>query len=126
MADHHLDLIRQLQWRVAKTMPEIPHQYTTRKPDDPVLEAAYCALHGFIESSEVRERWKGRRKRYLYPGDGWKYWNMGALFVHGNVVCSRVINRMKIEDDLHRLRVQDPQAAAAAERHLTDASRGNP
>jgi hypothetical protein len=118
MADHHLDLIRQLQWRVAKTMPEIPHQYATRKPDDPALEAAYCALHGFIESSEVRERWKGRRKRYLYPGDGFKYWHMGQLFVHGNVVWSRVINRMRIEDDLNRLRREDPEAAALAVAHL--------
>jgi hypothetical protein len=125
MADHHLAIIRQLPFRVAKTMPEIPHEYTARKPDDRVLEEAYCALHSFIESSDVRERWKGRRKRYLYPGDGWKYWNMGPLFVHGNVVWSRVINRMKIEDDLDRLQREDPAAAEAAVRHLADASRKN-
>jgi len=65
MADHHLVIISQLPFRVAKTMPEIPHQCTTRKPDDPALEAAYVALHRLIESDGMFERWKGRRKRYL-------------------------------------------------------------
>jgi hypothetical protein len=123
MADHHLAIIRQLTFSVAKTMPHIPHEYTVRKPDNPVLEKAYCALQGFIDTDGVLERWKGRRKRYLYPGDGFKYWHMGQLFVHGNVVWSRVINRMKIEDDLERLRREDPEAAA---RHSTDTVRARP
>jgi hypothetical protein len=114
----HLEIIRQLAFRVAKTMPETPHQYTTRKPYNPALEAAYVALHGFIEASDVRELYKGRRKHYLC-GDGLKYWHMGALFAHGNV-WSRIINRMKIKDDLERLRLEDPPAAEAAERHLAD------
>ena len=52
---------------------------------------------------------------------------MGALFARGGtVVWSRVINRMRIEDDLDRLKIEDPAAAEAAVRHLADASRGNP
>jgi hypothetical protein len=120
MADHHLDIIRQLQFRVAKTMPEIPRQCTVRKPDEPGLERAYVALHGFIEIDGVRERYKGRKKRYLCPGDGWKYWHMGPLFVHGTVVWSRVINRMRTEDDLDRLQLEDPPAAEAAAAHLAE------
>ena len=47
----------------------------------------------------MHERWAGRYKRYLYPGDGWKYWAMTTELQE-----SRVINRTKIEDDLERLR----------------------
>ena len=41
------------------------------------------------------ERWKGRKKRYLYPGDGWKYWNQPPI---------PLINRMRVEADVDRLR----------------------
>jgi len=53
---------------------------------------------------------------------------MGQLFwPRGSTnVWSRVINRMRIEDDLDRLQREDPPAAEAAKRHLTDARRGNP
>ena len=77
-------------------MPEIPHEYVVRSPDN---EAAYVALFTAIMGHGVYERWAGRHKRYLYPGDGWKYWAMATELRE-----SRVINRMKIEDDLERLR----------------------
>ena len=96
MADHHLVIISQLQFRVAKTMPEIPHEYTVRKPE---TEAAYVALFSAIMERGVCEHWAGRSKQYLYPGDGWKYWAMTTELRE-----SRVINRMRIEDDLERLR----------------------
>jgi hypothetical protein len=66
------------------------------------------------------ERWKGRKKRYLYPGDGRKYWAMTSRVWH-----SRVINRMRIEDDLERLRREGQlQAVGHTERHLPIARRG--
>jgi hypothetical protein len=95
-------------------MPHEPHWYTVRSPE---TEAAYVALWTAIETEGVRERYKGHRKKYLYPGDGWKYWHMGALYQ------SRIINRMRIEDDADRLQRKDPEAAA---RHQADASRGSP
>jgi len=51
-------------------MPEIPHEYVVRSPDS---EAAYVALFNAIMEHGVCERWAGRDKRYLYPGDGWRY-----------------------------------------------------
>jgi hypothetical protein len=88
-------VIDSLSFRFARTMPETPHEYVVRSPDN---EAAYLALFSAIMERGVYERWAGRRKRYLYPGDGWKYWAMTT-----EVDQSRVINRMKIDDDLERL-----------------------
>jgi len=92
-------VIESLSFRVARTMPEIPHEYIVRSPDN---EAAYVALFNAIMEHGVCERWAGRYKRYLYPGDGRKYWAMTT-----ELQDSRVINRMKIEDDLERLRRLD-------------------
>jgi hypothetical protein len=91
-----LQTIGRLTFRVAKTMPEIPHEYTVRNPES---EDAYVALFKAIMERGTFERWKGRKRRYLYPGDGRKYWAMTTSQPH-----SRVINRMRIEDDIDRLR----------------------
>jgi hypothetical protein len=91
-----LDIIASLGWRVATTMPEIPHEYTVRRPD---REAAYVTLFNAVARDGVVESYKGREKRYLYPGDGRKYWAMTT-----ELGDSRVINRMRVEDDLDRLR----------------------
>ena len=55
-------------------MPEIPHEYTVHTVRSEENEAAYIALFNAIAVDGTFERWRGRRKRYLYPGDGWKYW----------------------------------------------------
>lgn len=89
-------VIDSLSFRFAETMPEIPHEYVVRSPDN---EVAYVALFSAIMKHDVSESWAGRHKRYLYPGDGRKYWAMTTKLRE-----SRVINRMKIEDDLERLR----------------------
>ena len=99
-------VIGSLTFRFAKTMPEIPHEYVVCSPDN---EAAYVALFSAIMEDGVYERWAGRYKRYLYPGDGWKYWAMTTELRE-----SRVINRMKIEDDLERLRREGQIAPAVA------------
>ena len=92
-------------------MPEIPNKYTVR---DEANEAAYVALFNAIAAVGVFERSRGRHKKYLYPGDGWKYW---AMTTH--MPSSRVLNRMRIEDDLARLRAEGQlEAVAFAERQL--------
>jgi hypothetical protein len=91
-----LAIIGRLSFRVAKTLPHIPHEYTVRSPE---TEADYVALFEAIQRDGVFERYAGRKKKYLYPGDGRKYW---AMTTH--LPSSRVINRMRIEDDLERLR----------------------
>jgi hypothetical protein len=99
-----LNVIGRLSFRVAKSMPQIPHQYTVRAAA--ADEADYIALHNAIRENGVIERWHGRRvlgskpiergpgrpMRYLYPGDGWRYWYMSAIW------RSKIINRNRVED----------------------------
>ena len=76
-----------LSFREAKTMPECPHEYAVRTPEN---EAAYVALFNLIIEHGVPETWGGRRYWYWYPGDGWKYWRMTNDVRH-----SRVLNRAR-------------------------------
>jgi hypothetical protein len=79
--------ISALSFRVAKTMPEIPHEYVVRTPEN---EEAYVALFNLIIAHGVHEMWRGRRYQYWYPGDGWKYWRMD-----NDIRYSRVLNRAR-------------------------------
>ena len=75
-------------------MPEIPHtQYTVRDRVKAARETAYVQLFHLIQADGVIERGRGRKTRFLYPGDGYKYWAMTT-----SEPASRVINRMRIED----------------------------
>jgi hypothetical protein len=79
--------IAALTFRVAKTMPEIPHEYVVRTPEN---EEAYVALFNLIIEHGVHEMWRGRKYQYWYPGDGWKYWRMDD-----DIRYSRVLNRAR-------------------------------
>jgi len=96
-----LTLIEQLSFRVAfraaKTMPH--YEYTMRDQQDAARETAYVQLFHLIQAEGVIEHWRGHKKRYLYPGDGYKYWAMMTF-----EPASRVINRMRIEDNIEQLR----------------------
>jgi hypothetical protein len=91
-----LAVIARLPWRTARPQPWGLHEYTVRTP---ASEADFVALFETIMRDGVFERWVGRRKRYLHPGDGRKYWAMTTAVWH-----SRVLNRMLIADDIDRLR----------------------
>lgn len=101
-----LVIIGRLAFRAARPFrygkPQIPHEYTVRSPES---EQDYVALWTAIDGGGVVEYYGRTKRRYLYPGDGRKYWHMGPLYQ------SRVINRMKIEDDLARLRREGQHAA---------------
>ena len=81
--------ITALSFRVAKTMPEIPHEYVVRTPEN---EAAYVALFNLIVEKGVREKWGRAWYQYWYPGDGWKYWRM-----NNDIRYSRVLNRARAD-----------------------------
>lgn len=49
-------VINSLSFRFARTMPEIPHEYVVRSPDN---EAAYVAMFTAIMRHGVYERWAG-------------------------------------------------------------------
>ena len=109
-----LAAITNLSFRFAKTMPHIPHEYTVRSPE---TEEAYVPLFNAIMADGVFEFYNGRTKRYRYPGDGRKYWAMTTALSQ-----SRIINRMKIEDDLPRLRRegQNPSRGAFYDCRMAD------
>jgi hypothetical protein len=69
-----LQVIARLSFRAARPQPWGAHEYTVRSPEN---EADHVALWNAIEADGTFERWRGRRKRYLHPGDGWKDWHMG-------------------------------------------------
>jgi hypothetical protein len=66
---------------------------------DPDNEADFVLLFRAIQAYGVFERWAGRKKKYLHPGDGRKYRSMTAF-----LPWTRIINRMWIADDIERLR----------------------
>jgi hypothetical protein len=100
------ELVAGLTFRFAKTMPQFPHWYVVRDPDN---EAVYLRLFRAIRTYGQDQKFGPFRGRYLHLGDGWKYWAMTAW--EGK---SRIINR---DQQLQ------PEAFAQAE---TPASSGPP
>ena len=81
---------KNLEFRVAKTMPENPHWYVVRSPEN---EADYVALWQANHERGQYEKWQGRRYKCWRPGDGFKYWYMGGI------KASHVINKAQVEGD---------------------------
>lgn len=94
-----LTVIARMSFRPAATMPQLPHEYSIRGRT--ASPADYDALSAAIRARGVTERWNakrlcagepltlgagaGRPARYLYPGDGWRYWQMGPT-INRNLV----------------------------------------
>jgi hypothetical protein len=90
------DFLSRLTFKFAKTMPDTPHFYVVRSPEN---EADYVALWNAWRKDGVDEKWNGRKYRYWYAGDGWKYWAMTY-----DQSKSVIINRAKVpEDDVQLL-----------------------
>jgi len=77
--------IETLPWRFAKTMAKWPHWYIVPGRVDPVL---YGRLLDAIDEYGVEQMWKRWRRKYWYPGDGYKYWYMP----------DGIINRARVDD----------------------------
>jgi hypothetical protein len=76
-----VEAIGRLEFVFARTMPEVPHEYTLRLNTS--RDADYAALYDCIMRDGVIAFWRGkdwvkkcRPARYLCPGDGWWYWSM--------------------------------------------------
>lgn len=82
-----VDLAR-LAFRFAKTMPETPHEYVVRTPEN---EDAYVELFHTIRRDGEFERWRGRRYKY-WRHDGHQYWAMTD-----DPRYSKIINRAKLD-----------------------------
>jgi hypothetical protein len=98
--DGILAVIGRLQFVFAKTMPENPHEYTTPRPEN---EVAYLALYDAVKERGQWEKWGKNRYRYLYPGDGWRYWTMGPRY-------GFIINRARAAGD-HEIVLERARAA---------------
>src|SRR5215831_12596685 len=80
-----LELLARLDFTFAKTMPETPHWWV-RKTEENLAD--YTRLFDTIKTHCRRERFGKYWYRYLYPGDGFKYWAMTT-----DVRYSRIMNR---------------------------------
>ena len=88
------EYIARCEWKWARTMEDIPHEYIFR---------GRCALtndefYEFLKAQvyEGVEEWWGKGKhRYLYI-DGYKYWTMGDYSPE-----NRTMNRQKIFDEFN-------------------------
>jgi hypothetical protein len=96
MYEEVLLAIGKLSFRIAKSMPQWPHEYTVRN-HEPTLHEAYLTLYRAIERHGIAERFSGTKrpsmKLYLYPGDGYRYW-----FENPSPQTSKIINRNTIEN----------------------------
>jgi hypothetical protein len=73
-----------LTWTYAKTMPHIPHSYVVRGRTAP--EELYTELFQAIRRWGVNMKFGPYRNRYLFPGDGYKYWAMGWVINRDTVL----------------------------------------
>lgn len=86
------EFISRCQWKWARTMPTVPHEYIFRGRCALTDEEYYYFLRAQLECGRVE--WWGKGKRpYLYI-DGYKYWTMGD-FCEEN----KTMNRQKLFDE---------------------------
>lgn len=83
------DIINKLSWTEAKTMKNIPHEYTVRNKS---LNTEYETLYNYIYDNHYIEIFYGKPYKYVIIGD-FKYWIMTD-----DITQSVVINRCKIGD----------------------------
>lgn len=93
------------RWVVAKTMPECPHEYTTRKEAPDVT--AFEDLCRHILRRGTAGEYHGHWRPYLLL-DGMKYWVMGT-----RPEGITLVNRARIDDGFH---VDDPNEVTDAMR----------
>ena len=78
--DDFKEFISTRSWRYAKTMPQWPHEYATRRFDDPHQEqAVFEEAVAFIRANGERRKFEPTGKISVYLDiDGRQYWTMGA------------------------------------------------
>jgi hypothetical protein len=82
------ELVEGLVFKTAKSMPNIPHSYVVRTPEN---EEQYKKLFYTIIEHGTWEQFYRRRYQYLYLNDGYKYWRMDD-----DINMSKIINRAKV------------------------------
>jgi len=88
------DLIIGWSWTFAKTMPQIPHWYVVRSPEN---EEAFIEFVEFIRVHGVEERFGQSTYLYLYIGE-YKYWTMGNP-VPETTIINRALAKRPTEEE---------------------------
>jgi SAM-dependent methyltransferase len=84
------------KWIVAKSMPNIPHEYSLRRNYSNDEDFVYAAQ--YIRDNGVTERFW--RKNYIYLNlNGYKYWTMGCPLHNCHKTGTILINRARYEID---------------------------
>lgn len=81
--------ILSVKWQFAKTMAEIPHEYTVVDWDQDRAENFYNFVK-YIRKYGEDESFFGKKYRYLAVGDH-KYWTMGNPVEETTVINRKVI-----------------------------------
>lgn len=68
--------VEEVQWRFAKTMPWIPHEYTVGAWGD---HQRFVLAKEFITENGYLARWRTKEPNYYYDLDGWRYWSYTSL-----------------------------------------------
>ena len=88
------------EWRFAKTMPDNPHEYTTKKSWDDPREFEWTCL--LIRARGKKRKYNGSWYVQLDLGD-YTYWSMGwpcrPLPGRPEHSATMLINRKRIEDE---------------------------
>jgi hypothetical protein len=96
------------EWKFAKTMPTIPHEYTVGErwtEELGGLPRFFWAANMVVKYG----RWEFFMKRprfYFYPGDGYRYWVMSD-----DPMNCKIINREQVT-------IRDPKPATVPERRF--------
>jgi hypothetical protein len=80
------ELVAAQDWRFARTIPQWPHTYMVRSPDN---EALFARLFQAIRTYGRDDKFGPFRNRYLHLGDGWKYWSMDRELKDTTTVINR-------------------------------------
>jgi hypothetical protein len=90
--DELREFVRTSLWTFARTMPQIPHEYTLRAkaPDERLFERVVL----YIQQVGYKAIFGSATYTYL-DIDDWKYWTMGAPLEH-----TTLINRAKLKHDI--------------------------
>ena len=82
LPDSPEEFVHTVGWQFAKSMPEIPHEYTLRGKRSAGIDPPPVEWHDwmvdYIEENGYRAKWHGRWFTYLEL-DGFKYWPLPGV-----------------------------------------------
>lgn len=94
-----IKIIETLQWKFAKSMPQMPHWYTVRQKNNPELNEMYEKLYYYIRDNHYEKKFYRKTYKYCDIGD-YMYWAMTDDITE-SIIINRALKEKK-NDDLQR------------------------